>query len=83
MLRTSELPRLTFVSSRMRSLSQAKNKATLFHKVKYKACDTRKAALNVSALKHVRTLDNQGGLVSVACPGVVKAKVTLSDRLQN
>ena len=76
LLRKSELPRLVFVSSRMGSLSEATNKSTMFYSLDYKAYDASKAALNMLALNYARILDNDGAMVNVACPGLVKTKLT-------
>ena len=76
LLRKSELPRLVFVSSRMGSLSEATNKSTSFYSMDYKAYDSSKAALNMLALNYARILDDDGAMVNVACPGLVKTKLT-------
>jgi len=76
LLRKSELPRLVFVSSRMGSLSEATNKSTPFYSTDYKAYDCSKAALNMLALNYARILDNDGAMVNVVCPGLVKTKLT-------
>jgi len=76
LLRTAELPRLIFVSSRMGSLSEATNKSTPFYSTDYKAYDSSKAALNMLALNYARILDGDGGMVNAVCPGLVKTKLT-------
>lgn len=76
LLRKSELPRLVFVSSRMGSLSEATNKSTSFYSRDYKAYDSSKAALNMLALNYARILDDDGAMVNVVCPGLVKTKLT-------
>ena len=76
LLRKPELPRVIFVSSRMGSLSEATHKSTLYYNVDYKAYVASKAALNMLALDYARILDDTGGLVNVACSGLVKTKLT-------
>lgn len=76
LLRKSDLPRLVFVSSRMGSLSEATNKSTSFYSMDYKAYDSSKAALNMLALNYARILDDDGAMVNVVCPGLVKTKLT-------
>ena len=76
LLRKSELPRLVFVSSRMGSLAEATNKSTMFYNIDYKSYDSSKAALNMLALNYARILEPGGGLVNIACPGLVKTKLT-------
>ncbi len=76
LLRKSAFPRLVFVSSRMGSLSEATNKSTPFYSIDYKAYDSSKAALNMLALNYARILEEDGALVNVACPGLVKTKLT-------
>lgn len=76
LLRKSELPRIVFVSSRMGSLSEATNKSTFAYSMDYKAYDSSKAALNMLALNYARILEEDGCLVNIACPGLVKTKLT-------
>lgn len=76
LLLKSPLPRLVFVSSRMGSLTEATNKSTPFYAIDYKAYDCSKAALNMLALNYARILDDRGGMVNAACPGLVKTKLT-------
>lgn len=75
LLRKSEFPRLVFVSSIMGSLSMATDKSTLYYNIDYKAYDSSKAAVNMLALNYARIFDGHG-LVNVACPGLVKTKLT-------
>ncbi|TVY84575.1 Short-chain dehydrogenase/reductase tropE [Lachnellula suecica] len=76
LLRKSSLPRLVFVSSRMGSLELTLDKTTPYYAIDYKAYDASKAALNMLALNYKRILDDKGGLVNVACPGLVSTKLT-------
>jgi NAD(P)-dependent dehydrogenase (short-subunit alcohol dehydrogenase family) len=76
LLRKSELPRVVFVSSRMGSVSEATNKSTPYYSFDYKAYDCSKAALNMLALNYARILEENGGMVNVACPGLVQTKLT-------
>ena len=76
LLRKSEFPRVIFVSSIMGSLALATDKSTLFYKIDYKAYDCSKAGVNMLALNYARILEPQGGVVNVACPGLVKSKLT-------
>jgi NAD(P)-dependent dehydrogenase (short-subunit alcohol dehydrogenase family) len=76
LLRKSELPRLVFVSSRMGSLVESKNKDTPYYKADYKSYDASKAALNMLALNYARILEDTDALVNVACPGLVQTKLT-------
>jgi NAD(P)-dependent dehydrogenase (short-subunit alcohol dehydrogenase family) len=75
LLRKSDSPRVIFVSSRMGSLSEATDKTTPFYSQDYKAYDCSKAALNMLALNYARILDADGGMVNVACPGLVQTKL--------
>ena len=76
LLRKSKLPRLVFVSSRMGSLSEATNKSTFYYPIDYKAYDSSKAALNMLALNYARILEDDGALVNIVSPGLVKTKLT-------
>jgi NAD(P)-dependent dehydrogenase (short-subunit alcohol dehydrogenase family) len=76
LLKKAELPRLIFVSSRMGSISEATNKESGFYAMDYKSYDSSKAALNMLALNYARILEEDGALVNVACPGLVKTKLT-------
>lgn len=68
------VPRIVFVSSRMGSLAQAKIKGTPFYGTDYRGYDCSKAALNMLALNYGRMMEDVGGLVNVACPGLVATK---------
>ncbi|KAK4539338.1 hypothetical protein LTR36_000769 [Oleoguttula mirabilis] len=76
LLRKSALPRVVFVSSRMGSLEQATNHDTPFFASDYKAYDASKAAVNMVALNYARILEDVGGRVNVACPGLVATGLT-------
>lgn len=76
LIRKSEFARLVFVSSLMGSLSAATDKSRPFYSMDYKAYDSSKAALNMLALNYARILDENGALVNIACPGLVKTKLT-------
>lgn len=76
LLRKSTLPRIVFVSSRMGSLVVASDDSTPWYNIDYKAYDASKAAVNMLALNYARILKDQGGLVNVACPQLVKTKMT-------
>jgi NAD(P)-dependent dehydrogenase (short-subunit alcohol dehydrogenase family) len=71
LLRKSGLPRIVFVSSRMGSLAEATNREMPFFHWDFKAYDASKAAVNMLALNYARLLEDAGGLVNVACPGLV------------
>ena len=75
LLQKSAAPRLVFVSSRMGSLSLAMDKSTRYYNIDYKAYDSSKAALNMLALNYARILEDNGALVNVACPGLVRTKL--------
>jgi NAD(P)-dependent dehydrogenase (short-subunit alcohol dehydrogenase family) len=75
LLRRSALPRLVFVSSVMGSLAQAKVKDTMFYAVDYRAYDASKAAVNMMALNYARMMEDVGGRVNVACPGLVNTNL--------
>jgi NAD(P)-dependent dehydrogenase (short-subunit alcohol dehydrogenase family) len=74
--KSTELPRLVFVSSRMGSITESLNKDTIYYNIDYKAYDCSKAALNMLALNYARILEEQGAMVNVACPGLVQTKLT-------
>ena len=76
LLRKAELPRVVFVSSRMGSLAEARNKESFVYNIDYKVYDSSKAALNLLALNYARILEPQGGLVNAVCPGLVRTKLT-------
>lgn len=76
LLRKSTVPRVVFVSSRMGSLGEAMNKSTPYYSTDYKAYDCSKSALNMLALNYARILEDEGAMVNVACPGLVKTKLT-------
>lgn len=76
LLRKSKLPRIIFVSSRMGSIALASDKSTMYYNIDYKAYDCSKAAVNMLAPNYARALEPQGGLVNVACPGLVKTNLT-------
>ncbi|KAK7752240.1 hypothetical protein SLS62_005774 [Diatrype stigma] len=69
------VPRIVFVSSRMGSLTQATIKETNFYNIDYRSYDCSKAALNMLALNYARMMEDVGGLVNIACPGLVKTKL--------
>lgn len=71
LLRKSSLPRVVFVSSRIGSLAEATNREMPFFHHDFKAYDASKAAVNMLALNYARILEDVGGLVNVACPGLV------------
>jgi NAD(P)-dependent dehydrogenase (short-subunit alcohol dehydrogenase family) len=75
LLRQSELPRVVFVSSRMASLAEGTNTSMPFFHHDFKAYDASKAAVNMLALNYARMLKDEGGLVNVACPGLVSTKL--------
>jgi NAD(P)-dependent dehydrogenase (short-subunit alcohol dehydrogenase family) len=75
LLRRSALPRIVFVSSRMASLAEGTNRAMPFFHCDFKAYDASKAAVNMLALNYARLLEEEGGLVNVACPGLVSTKL--------
>ena len=75
LLRKSTLPRIVFVSSRMGSLVVATDASTPWYNIDYKSYDASKAAVNMLALNYARILKDQGGLVNVACPQLVKTKL--------
>ncbi|KAF2020805.1 short chain dehydrogenase [Aaosphaeria arxii CBS 175.79] len=76
LLKKSELPRVVFVSSRMGSVTCSLDKSTLYYETDYKAYDSSKAAVNMLASNYARILEGSGGLVNVACPGLIKTKLT-------
>lgn len=75
LLLKSSSPRLVFTSSRMGSVSETTNKSTLYYDSDYKAYDCSKAGMNMLALNYARILDGKGGMVNVACPGLVQTKL--------
>ena len=76
LLRKSSFARLVFVSSIMGSLLKSTDKSTLWYNIDYKAYDCSKAAMNMLALNYARILAEEGALVNVACPGLVKSNLT-------
>ena len=76
LLRKSSLPRIVFVSSRMGSLAEGTNRDMPFFHWDFKAYDASKAAVNMLALNYARLLEDAGGLVNVACPGLVSTNLS-------
>ena len=70
-------PRIVFVSSCMSSLTNATNKDMPYYNLEATAYDCSKAAVNMLALQYVRLLDDVGGIVNIACPGLVCTDLTL------
>ena len=70
-------PRLVFVSSSMSSLANATNKDMPYYNLEATAYDSSKAAVNMLALQYVRILEDVGGIVNIACPGLVSTDLTL------
>lgn len=83
LLRKSELPRVIFVSSQMGSLHQATVRDTPFFAVDFKSYDASKAAVNMLALNYARILEDVGGRVNAACPGLVSTNMTVCGPLPN
>ncbi len=70
-------PRVVFVSTTMSSLTLATDKSTLYYNIDYASYVSSKAALNMLALDYVRVLEDVGGRVNIACPGLVSTDLTL------
>jgi len=70
-------PRIVFVSSSMSSLTNALNKSMPYYSLEATAYDCSKAAVNMLALQYVRLLEDIGGIVNIACPGLVSTDLTL------
>ena len=69
-------PRVVFVSSVMGSLAWSLNKDLFWYQMDFTAYDSSKAAVNMLALNYQRILSDVGGLVNVACPGLVSTDMT-------
>jgi len=69
-------PRIVFVSTSMSSLTNATNKGTIYYNINGTAYDSSKTALNMLALNYVRLLEDVGGRINIACPGLVATDMT-------
>lgn len=76
LLHKSAHPRIVFVSSIMGSIGLSTDATKPWYAIDYKAYDASKAAENMLAVNYARILRNVGGLVNVACPGLVKTNLT-------
>lgn len=75
LLRQSSAPRVVFVSSALGSLTLSNDENFPHHHKASRAYKSSKAALNMLALHYSRALRDDGGLVNMVCPGVVKTKM--------
>ncbi|KAH8885717.1 short chain dehydrogenase reductase [Thozetella sp. PMI_491] len=64
-------PRVVFVSSTFGSIDNALNPDAAMYDLDFKAYDSSKVAVNMLAINYARILRDVGGLVNVACPGLV------------
>lgn len=69
-------PRIVFVSSGMASLANATNKNVPWYNLDCISYDCSKAALHMLALNYVRLLEDVGGHVNIASPGLVSTDLT-------
>lgn len=69
-------PRVVFLSTNMSSLANITNKELPYYHLKADAYDVSKTAVNMLALQYVRSLDDVGGRVNIACPGLVNTDMT-------
>lgn len=76
LLQKSTLPRVVFLSSIMGSITVSTDRTTAWYPIDYKAYDASKAAVAMLAVNYARILRDAGGLVNVACPGLVSTNLT-------
>ncbi|KAJ9150577.1 NAD(P)-binding protein [Coniochaeta hoffmannii] len=70
-------PRVVFVSTSMSALANALDKRQLYYGLNGAAYITSKTAVNMLALQYAKRLDDVGGRVNVACPGLVNTDLTM------
>ena len=69
-------PRVVFVSTAMASLANATNRNMPWYSIDCTAYDSSKAAMHMLALNYVRMLEDVGGRVNIASPGLVSTDLT-------
>jgi NAD(P)-dependent dehydrogenase (short-subunit alcohol dehydrogenase family) len=69
-------PRVVFVSTSMSVLANALDKNQLYYPLNGAAYITSKTAVNMLALQYAKRLEDVGGKVNVACPGLVNSDLT-------
>lgn len=79
LLRRAELggPRVVFVSSSMASCARAGDKGLPYYGLRQDAYTTSKSAVNMLALQFAKRVEDVGGRVNVACPGLVDTDLTM------
>lgn len=76
LLKKAQQPRIVFVSSSMSSLANALDKKQLYYPLNGAAYITSKTAVNMLALQYAKRLEDVGGKVNAACPGLVDTDLT-------
>lgn len=75
--KSSQRPRVIFVSSRMASLAESLNPNTLYYKIDYKMYDSSKVAVNMLVSNYARILgEEMKARVNAVCPGLVQTHLT-------
>lgn len=70
-------PRVVFVSTSMASCARAGDKGLPYYGLRQDAYTTSKAAVNMLALQFAKRVEDVGGRVNVACPGLVDTDLTM------
>jgi NAD(P)-dependent dehydrogenase (short-subunit alcohol dehydrogenase family) len=74
--KSTERPRVIFVSTCMASLNISLDTTTPFYNIDYKAYDASKAAVNMLMINYSRILADKKALVNAVCPGLVSTNLT-------
>ena len=74
--KSTERPRVIFVSTAMGSLNIGLDSSTPFYSTDYKAYDASKAAVNMLMINYSRILADKKALVNAVCPGLVSTNLT-------
>jgi len=74
--KSTQRPRLIFVTSVMGSLTVSSDSSTPFYPLDYRAYDASKAAINILTINYARILADKNALVNAVCPGLVSTNLT-------
>ncbi|EED19886.1 short chain dehydrogenase family protein, putative [Talaromyces stipitatus ATCC 10500] len=75
--KSSQRPRVIFVSTRMASLAESLNPNTLYYKIDYKMYDTSKVGVNMLVSNYARILgEEMRARVNAVCPGLIQTQLT-------
>jgi NAD(P)-dependent dehydrogenase (short-subunit alcohol dehydrogenase family) len=74
--RSTQRPRVIFVTSRMGSLAESLDSTRPWYSTDYTAYDASKAAVNILTANYSRILADMEARVNSVCPGLVKTNLT-------